>query len=201
MNKPSFSNKLQILFLLLSLTFVCSGTGIFSASGNGHSADLGANEHLSPVVQTENSPNAWRGLVPLQSTRTDVEKLLGKPVSSRGSIVVYKTDEGEVAVVFSAGKCDLSSSESWNVPASVVITIELRPKRRVLIQDLHLDPNKYRRVQQSHPENWFVYRNAEDGFMVETLVYENKEEVVVLTYFPGVKAKALRCPSTHKRIM
>ena len=135
--------------------------------------------------------------MPLQSTRADVEKLLGKPVSSRGSIVVYKTDEEEVAIIFSAGKCIRSGSERWNVPADVVITIELRPNKRALIQDLHLDPNKYRGVRQSHPENWFVYRNTEDGLMVETLRYENKDEVIVLTYFPGLKAKGLRCPSTH----
>lgn len=159
---------------------------------------------LLPAAQYSPSPSlesGWRGIVPLQSTRADVEKLLGKPISSRGSIVVYKTDEEEVAVVFSAGKCGLSSSEWWDVPADLVITIELRPNRRVPVQDLHLDPSKYRRVQQSHPENWFVYRNTEDGFMVETLVYENKEEVVVLTYFPGVKNKSLRCPSTHKRMV
>lgn len=154
------------------------------------------------LLQAQSLPNTsreggWRGLMPLQSTRADVEKLLGKPVSSRGSIVVYKTDEEEVAVVFSAGKCIRSSSERWNVPMDVVITIELRPKKQVLIQDLHLDSNKYRRVQQSHPENWFVYRNAEEGFMVETLLYKNKEQIVVLTYFPGLKAKDLRCPSIH----
>jgi hypothetical protein len=36
--------------------------------------------------------------------------------------------------------------------------------------------------------------------MVETLAYENKEQVVVLTYFPDLKAKALRCAPTHKRM-
>lgn len=197
MNKLSFSSRLQVFLLLLTVAFVCSCAGIFSAFRNEYSGGLDVNDRVSPVIQTENPPNVWRGLVPLQSTRADVEKLLGKPVSSRGSIVVYKTDEEEVAIAFSAGKCVPGSSERWNVPVDVVITIELRPNKRVLIQDLHLDPNKYRRIQQSHPENWFVYRNAEDGFMVETLVYENKEEVVVLTYFPDVKAKALRCPSTH----
>ena len=199
MNKPlSFNGKVQIIaLLLLFLAFVGDRVVIFSAPEKRHSASLDANDRVDPVSQTQNPPNAWRGLVPLQSTRADVEKLLGKPVSSRGSIVVYKTDEEEVAVVFSAGKCILSSSEKWNVPADVLITIELRPHKSVLIQDLHLDPNKYQRVQKSHPEDWFIYRNAEDGFMVETLVYENKEQIVVLTYFPSVKAKALRCPSIH----
>jgi len=113
-------------------------------------------------------------------------------------LLALRTEEEEVAVVFSAGKCLISSSERWNVPADVVITIELRPNKPTLIQNLHLDPNKYRRVQLPHPENWFVYRNAEDGFMVETLLYENKEQVLVLTYFPTLKGKGLRCPPIQK---
>ena len=70
---------------------------------------------LARPLQVETPPNSWRGIVPLHSTRVDVEKLLGKPISSRGATFVYDTNEQRINILYSSGKCVLSGSEKWNV--------------------------------------------------------------------------------------
>jgi hypothetical protein len=196
-----FSGKLQMLFLLLSITgfLVNSVTSVGLAIQNAYCSDFGAEKGLNPTLQAGVPTNSWHGIVPLRSTRVDVEKLLGNPASSRRSTFVYETYIERVKVVFSAGKCVLSGSERWNVASDVVITIEVRPKKPKLIQDLRLDPNRYPRFQESHPENWFLYRNKDDGVMIETVLFEGEEHIDSISYFPTTKDTGLRCPSTNKK--
>jgi len=138
-------------------------------------------------------PNSWRGLVPLQSSRLDVERLLGKAKTSRGFTDVYETENETVDVLYSAGPCKLSAVERWNVAPDIILRINVTPRAKMLIQDLHLDKMRYPRLQEGHPENWARYMNDEDGVMVETISYGKDEQVYTITYWPRVKDKPLRC--------
>jgi hypothetical protein len=186
-----FLIRLEILFLVLSITGLVLNS--LTTAGLSIQTTTSTQGALDRPAQAETPTNSWRGIVPLRSTRVDVEKLLGKPISSRYATFVYDSDEERIDILYSAGKCVLSGSERWNVPSDVVITIELRPKKSLLIQDLHLDPHKYRRVQESHPANWFVYRNTQEGVMIETILYANAELVDSISYFPTTKDNGLRC--------
>jgi hypothetical protein len=185
-----------VFFLLFSVGFANSvGVASIDFTKTEHGSQDETFPSCSAAVKVESAPNAWRGLVPLRSMRADVERLLGKPVSSRDSVYVYETDQEKVNVVYSAGACKLSRSEMWNAPKDVLITLEIRPSKIVLIQYLHLDPRKFRRVQESHPENWFFYRNKDEGVMVETVLFRKNEQVDSISYFPTTKDNNLRCAS------
>jgi len=45
----------------------------------------------------------WRGIVPLHSTRTEVEKLLGPPKNPSNQLATYKTESGMVTVMYASG--------------------------------------------------------------------------------------------------
>jgi hypothetical protein len=139
--------------------------------------------------------NGWCDLVPLHSTRADVERLFGAPKMSHDSTKIYETKDERVDVLYSAGLCKLSGVERWNVPEDVVIKIEVTPRKNILIQDLHLDPNKYIRFQLSHPENWVQYRNKENGITVHTIISGKAEELYIITREPAAKDKSLQCTS------
>lgn len=139
-------------------------------------------------------PNSWRGIIPLVTTKDRVDKILSEPQSYYGSVATYRTDDERVDIVYSAGPCELSRSEKWNVGKEVVLTIEVRPSKRKLISELHLDPKKYPRLQQSHPENWYIYRNSGEGVVVETILFERREEIDSIKYFPRKKDLYLKCP-------
>ena len=76
----------------------------------------------------------------------------------------------------------------------VVLTIEVRSGKRTLISELRLDPKKYPRFQQSHPENWYIYRNSPEGLVVETILFQGEEEIGSIKYFPRTKDLHLKCP-------
>src|SRR5258708_21758549 len=94
------------------------------------------------TAATQSASNAWNGLVPLVSTRADVERLLGTSQMSRGFVYTYETKDDRVDVLYSAGPCALSGVEKWNVPSDVVVSMQVNPKQTILIDSLHLDAKK-----------------------------------------------------------
>src|SRR5690349_20328809 len=89
---------------------------------------------------TTNSPayaNAWRGIVPLQTTRTTVEKTLGKPTRDHGDTVVYDFESERASIEYSKGPCSVKLSQ-WNVPRDTVISVWITPKRDLNFKDLGL---------------------------------------------------------------
>ena len=65
---------------------------------------------------------AWSGLIPLRSSRTDVEKLLGQPKMTHGSTSIYENERQRVDVRYSKGSCQIGG-EVWNVAKDMVIEI------------------------------------------------------------------------------
>jgi hypothetical protein len=147
----------------------------------------------SPLSQTQPPTNSWSGLVPLRSTRGDVEKLLGKSKMSHGFTYIYENENERVDVLYSAGSCEPSGVERWNVPNDVVIWMEVIPRKSILIKDLHLDSKKYRRFQWSHPDNWVDYWNKEEGVIVHSIIWGKAEELYFFEYRPTAKDATLRC--------
>ncbi len=87
--------------------------------------------------------NSWEGIIPLVSTRDQVEKILGKPVDRTyfyGS--VYKNDKGRFTVRYALKSCD----EGWNVPIDTVLAIEIPPPEGQVnksAKELDLDESRY----------------------------------------------------------
>ena len=131
--------------------------------------------------------NTWRGLIPLQSKRADVERLLNSPRLSHGFTYVYQTGNERVDVLYSAGPCQMSGVERWKVPADTVLKIMVTPKATLLIRDLRPDATRYSRTQDAHPENWVHYWNLEDGITVDALLNDGCEEVLSVTYQASAK--------------
>lgn len=150
-------------------------------------------------AQAEPAPNEWQGLVPLRSTRADVERLLGSPSMSRGFVDIYKSEAVRVDVRYSKGPCELSPVEEWNVAKDVVILMEVTPQRKISIKSLRLDPSKYVREQESHPEHWVRYLNRDGGVIVHSFRQGKNEYVRFFEFSPSAKDKALRCVTDRVR--
>jgi hypothetical protein len=138
-------------------------------------------------------PEAWRGIIPLHSTRMDVERLLGSPRESRGVASTYETENEKVLVFYSADPC--RKGNDWNVPRDTVISFTVSPRAKLLLADLKLDETKYKRVLGFHVQGIIYYFNKEDGVRIETRVLDGEgEDVNSITYEPAAKDKHLRCP-------
>src|SRR5882672_2687108 len=84
----------------------------------------------------------WRKIVPLKSTRADVERMLG---STKGAyFAIYQLKEGNIFIEYSSGPCRPERKGGWNVPEDVVIRVSFSPKHKKKIADLKLDLKKFR---------------------------------------------------------
>ena len=129
---------------------------------------------------------SWRGIVPLRSTRADVEKILGKPTVSNH---VYKIGAGTVDVTYSQQRCEHNAPSgwgSWNVPSDTVINLSFDAD--FLVSDLKIrNLERYRLRTDSSV-------SAEYRLPVEGIQYSVKgDRVVRITYGPTDKDKNLRC--------
>lgn len=191
-----FTNSLLMgaLLLLMMLTYFvgCSEVGSQSASPVNSVQDCESTARYTLITDRNKPIISWLGLVPLQSTRIDVEQVLGKAKWSHGSTFIYETACERVNVVYSKGACEVSEVYRYNVPADVVIKFEIAPKQKIVVSTLKLSQS-YVRQQESHPANWVQYRNREDGIRVDSLIDNNVETVRVITYEPRAREKDREC--------
>lgn len=127
----------------------------------------------------------WRGLVPLHSTRADVERLLGP---SRDSCKCrYRTDKEAIDVEYSAGACK-GYPPGWNVPRDTVVLITVRSSNEQKLSDLHTDWKRYTKFYDDAGTTYYASRR--DGIMYE--VAQNAT-ITGISYIASTRDNYLRC--------
>lgn len=139
----------------------------------------------------------WRGIIPLKSTRADVERLLGY---QSGPLPTYYLSDSTVTFWYSRCRCgDKCKDNDWNVPVDTVVSIRVGLKGIVRLADLGLDLTQFKKLpgDDDVPAS-FVYSNAEEGLAIEG----GGEYASALIYGPRAKDDYLRCrhiPSPKKK--
>lgn len=141
--------------------------------------------------QQKDGSNSWQGIVPLRSTRSDVERGLGMPTDSHGRTRIYKTSSERVDVLYSSGGC--AAGEMWNVKADTVIRLVVAPNRETFIKDV--DIKDYHKINESHPDNWTQYWSPDGGIVIQTITTNGPEQVLNTTYQPTTTEKVPKCPA------
>lgn len=132
----------------------------------------------------------WRGIVPLHSTRADVERLIGSPMMPNG--ITYDLKNERVNVVYSDGGCAKGQPSEWNVPPDTVIGITVYPQTKLMLSDLRIDLNRFEKFINPHNPDSVSYNN-EEGISIGT---RSNGEVIVVQYLPAAKDSYLRCPNS-----
>jgi hypothetical protein len=131
----------------------------------------------------------------LQSTRADVENVLGKPSSGQGYLVTYKLSDGIVDLeYYPFDHCKISDGvqADLNLPEWTVTEIVFRPKRQVSISTLHLNLKRLRKAHLNPGVPDLVsYLDDREG--IEYTV-ESNGTLNNVRYFPGSRYGRLRCP-------
>ena len=128
----------------------------------------------------------WRGILPLHSTRADVERLLGPSTSPSGR--VYKTENEVVFIEYAEAPCKGFLS-GWNVPADTVLMITVRSEKEQRFSDLRNIGAGY--VKTRAPDTPDVYYTDKD----QGVRYEVSEMGIVrsVSYIPSIEDHKLRC--------
>ena len=141
-----------------------------------------------PAPQRE---RGWRGIVPLYSTRKDVERILG--VSTSDCNCVYKAAGITVHVEYAVDYCK-GVIPGWNVPADTVLSLHVRSDKQQQLSELKLDMKNYT-VRRDDTFTTY-YANRAEG--IEYAV-SSDEVVNSVSYVPSSGDSALRCAGFPKQ--
>ena len=127
----------------------------------------------------------WAGIVPLHSTRADVEAKLGQP--SGACKCRYETSNEAVVVDYAKGPCK-GSPHGWNVPAGTVLQITVFPKSKLSIAQSGLNEKEYAR-SEGVGEIAVYYTSVQEGLKYSV----HAGEVHSISYIPSRRDINLRC--------
>ena len=134
----------------------------------------------------------WRGIVPLHSTRADVERLLGKP-DLQGDR--YDYEDERVSIIYQRHSCEENKGEGFNVPIDTVLFIRVNFKNTDRsLSDFPVDWTQYEKKEGGHVGGYAYYTNRDKGISYET--YNGK--VVAVEYGQTTVDAHLRCPESLK---
>ena len=140
----------------------------------------------------------WRGIVPLHSTRSQVEQLLGPPTEQiNTNSVVYKTPNETVLIYYANGRpCGIGERYSrWLVDPNIVTAIFITPYPGSPMSQLNIDQNGYKKFIRGHLSET-QYINTREG---EALTVVGNE-VRSINYFAAADDSHLECPGLPKAV-
>src|SRR5436190_920828 len=136
------------------------------------------------LVFQESHANSWRGIVPLKSSRADVERLLGKP----NSLGRYQFGDERASVQYRENSCvgtyrplEEDNCECF-VSRDTVVTIHVTLEVLRTFSSLRLDKTKYQR-KLDNLGAFVEYSNWDEG--VSYTVDESKDTIVEIDYAPS----------------
>lgn len=135
---------------------------------------------------TATTPQGWRGIVPLHSTRADVERLIGT-AEKPGPIAIYKTPTESLYVEYATERCK-GSMPGWNVTAGTVLQFTVTSKNEELFSNLGLDLNRYTKSYDDALNAY--YTNVSEGIKYSV---SSNGMVESVSYIPSAGDADLRC--------
>jgi hypothetical protein len=135
----------------------------------------------------------WCGIVPLHSTRADVERLLKvKPERCGGDACLYDLPDKTVFALYAGEPAcrNDDATTSWKVPADTVIQFTVNFKTPQSFSALDIDVRKYDQVPDKEVHGLVYFSDYAQGVRMET----SGDMVRAITYYPAATDDHLRCP-------
>jgi hypothetical protein len=115
------------------------------------------------------SAKDWRGITPLHSTRSDVERLLGPARHNLLSGSIYIVDQAPVQIVYT-GQGDPAELCARKVPLNTVLSIFVTPKEEVPLNNLGVGTDNFRSFKlRFGDQDYRGYYDELSGFVVHSL--------------------------------
>ena len=117
---------------------------------------------LAIVYSSAHAQNAatiqdWNELIPFESTRGEVEAILGKPNKYFETYGLYDTEIGSFSVWYSDGKCLKKRKElQYNVKPHLFINLRFSPKSIKSLTAYGVDLRNVVRTKDPHSDRIFV---------------------------------------------
>lgn len=140
----------------------------------------------SVTAQTHAIEEGWKGIKLLQTSRAEVEHILGVTAEEINPVdVSYRTKEGLVHIAYSHNPCSNDGDGRFKVARDTVIGYRVSLKR-FNFADLEWSKELYDRHQDTHSLNLTHYYNSKDGIRITTNKTGQKEMILTI-YFEGTR--------------
>ncbi len=141
----------------------------------------------------------WRGIVPLRSKRSQVRRVLGKPIiGGAGAIELYEKQQGRIQVMYARKRCEQGLPAdwgNWRVARDTVVNISITLREEIPVANL-----KIRNIERY---KWYTgdsgatyYHDQQSG--IEYQVQDGM--VTAVSYGPTTRDRPLRCRKDVPRI-
>ena len=133
----------------------------------------------------------WRSIVPAETTRSEVERILGQ--TDTAYFADYKLSDGHLFIEHSSGPCRPDRKGGWNLAGNVVVSVAFYPAVKPRFSELKVNRKKLRKVRDRHVRGIVYYINDD-----EDVVYEIQGgRVDYIDYGPAKKYEQLKCPESR----
>jgi hypothetical protein len=139
---------------------------------------------ITMCVTAMGQARGWRGLVPLHSTRADVERQLGPPTEVLSKYSTFHRTANETVIVGYANgaQCGIGEKYSkWRVPANTVETILVTPIKAFPVSQLSIDRTKFEKRSGGHRPEDVYFINDQDGETIRVYL----DDVMSMSFYPG----------------
>jgi hypothetical protein len=135
----------------------------------------------------------WRTLVPLVTTRNEVEAELGAPSSGKEYILIYDTTEERITVWYGGAKRSATDKCRWDIPNETVFNFLLAPKKKVRLADVKIDLTKYQKQKALEMVQDYYYYNEDEGVTITTRIVAGEEILLSIERGPDAAQKKTHC--------
>lgn len=139
----------------------------------------------------------WKALVPLITTRTQLEAILGAPTSGKGNVFLYETPDEKVSVWYGGGKSLGRDICCWKVNSEILFKLVLAPKRVVPLAEMNIDFSAFRKEKAHEMVNDYYYYNENEGVTITTRIVEGEEILLSIEHGPNSAQREEYCRKTN----
>jgi len=138
----------------------------------------------------------WRGVVPLHSSRHNVETLLGRSASSEKYLSSYEFESGFAEIMYASGPpCGATMVDIWRVPSDTVVNIRVIPKNKLELSAVLEDNRGYVKTFDPKEKEISFYTSEEKGirYTVHSAEQGSQPYVVSTDYLPSLSENSKKC--------
>lgn len=141
---------------------------------------------LIAIVHAQDITSIRENIVPLRSSRDDVEK--AAMLKSEGVVLSkYETADATLEVYFAGSECD---QHGWKVPGDRVVSYKVYPKVTFPVPKSVTSDSDF--IQTVDDDGTAYFTNRTKG--IEYAVRQDVEGVIFIRFTPAAADAALRCP-------
>jgi hypothetical protein len=138
----------------------------------------------------------WRGLLPLKSTKSEVEKILGAGRELSPGMVEYRFAKEKISVTYSRGRCNEELEAEWDAPKHKVISIVVSPRKPIALDKILERFEDFEKLpgDKDLPGTYY-FLNEKEGMSMAVQTQRDLGNSIVTTffYFPMATERRYKC--------